>query len=311
MGIMDIALHSLIIIGSGPAALTAAIYAGRALLNPLVIEGDNPGGQLMGTTMVENWPGNISISGPELMNNMKEHAAYYGAQFMQDAVSSVDFSQRPFTITTARGTVLKSRCVIVATGATHNRLTCPGETTYWGKGVSVCAVCDGFFYKDKKVVVVGGGDTAMEDASFLSKFTNQITIVQILDHLTASEPLKKRILDNPTITIHYNSTVSSIEGDGSRVTGAHITNTKTGQTMQLEADGIFTAIGLKPNTHMFSGQLALTDYKYIQVTEHTKTSIPGVFVAGDVADSRYRQAISAAGSGCMAALDAEKYLKNS
>ncbi len=309
MGIMDIALHSLIIIGSGPAALTAAIYAARALLTPVVIEGDAPGGQLMGTTAVENWPGNISTMGPELMRNMKEHALHYGAQFLQDSITQVDFSKKPFTLITRSGKTLRAQCVIVATGASPNRLKCPGEDIYWGKGVTVCAVCDGFFYKDKKVIVVGGGDTAMEDASFLTKFTSDITVVQLLDHLTASEPLKKRVLDNPAIKVIYNSTVAAIEGNGAHVTSVTLANTKTGKTSHIAADGVFIAIGLTPNTGIFKGHLELTTQGYMQVTDHTRTSVQGIFAAGDVADYRYRQAITAAGSGCMAALDAERYLK--
>jgi thioredoxin reductase (NADPH) len=306
---MDIFVHSLIIIGSGPAGLTAAIYASRAMLTPLVIEGNNPGGQLMGTSDVENFPGYPTILGPTLMNTMRQQAQQFGTQFLAQSVTKVDFSKKPFTLWTDTHQELQAHCVIVATGASPLKLGCPGEDTYWGKGVTVCAVCDGFFYQNKKVLVIGGGDTAMEDASFLKKFTKDITVVQIMDTLTASEPLKKRILNDPDITVLYNSTVTEIKGDDSRVTGATIKNTKTGVIRTLPADGIFIAIGQKPNTAMFTGQLALTKYGYLAVENHTKTSVEGVFAAGDVFDYRYRQAITAAGSGCMAALDAERYLK--
>jgi len=303
-------IHSLIIIGSGPAGLTAAIYAARAMLNPIVIEGSYPGGQLMGTTDVENYPGIPSILGPTLMTNMREHAQHFGTQFLAQTVTKVDFSKKPFTIWTDTNQELKAHCVIIATGASPLKLGCPGEDAYWGgKGVSVCAVCDGFFYQNKKVLVIGGGDTAMEDASFLKKFTKDITVIQIMDKLTASEPLKKRILNDPDITVLYNSTVTEILGDGNQVTGAIIYNSKTGTCTTLETEGIFIAIGLKPNTALFKGQLALTKYGYLEIENHTRTSVSGVFAAGDVFDYRYRQAITAAGSGCMAALDAERYLK--
>jgi len=306
---MDILVHSLIIIGSGPAGLTAAIYASRAMLNPLVLEGNNPGGQLMGTTYVENYPSHPSILGPALMSAMRQQAQQFGTQFLAQSVTKVDFSKKPFTLWTDTQQELKADCVIVATGASPLKLGCPGEDAYWGKGVTVCAVCDGFFYQNKKVLVIGGGDTAMEDASFLKKFTSDITIIQIMDSLTASEPLKKRILNDPDITVLYNSTVTHMQGDGSRVTSVTIKNTKTGATSTLSADGIFIAIGQKPNTAPFVGQLALNNYGYLAVENHTRTSVEGVFAAGDVFDYRYRQAITAAGSGCMAALDAERYLK--
>jgi len=307
---MDILIHSLIIIGSGPAGQTAAIYAARAMLNPIVIEGNNPGGQLMGTTIVENWSGNPSILGPTLMSNMREHAQHFGTQFIAQSVTKVDFSKKPFTIWTDANQELKAHCIIVATGASPLKLGCPGEDKYWGgKGVSVCAVCDGFFYQNKKVLVIGGGDTAMEEASFLKKFTKDVTVIQLMDTLTASHPLKKRILDDPDITVLYNSTVTEIKGNGDHVTGAIIINNKTGTSSTLEAEGIFIAIGLKPNTGILKGHLALNKYGYLEVTDHTRTSVKGIFAAGDVFDYRYRQAITAAGSGCMAALDAERYLK--
>jgi thioredoxin reductase (NADPH) len=301
-------IHNLIIIGSGPAGLTAAVYAARANLKPLVIDGISPGGQLMGTTVVENWPGEKSIMGPQLMMNMREHAHHFGTEFVSGYVEKVDFSQQPFTIWTNKNKELSSRAIIIATGAEPKRLGCPGENEYWGKGVTTCAVCDGAFYKDRPVIIVGGGDTAMEDASFMTKFTNKITIVHILDKLTASHAMQQRVLDNSNITIMYESTVSLIRGANDHVTHAVITNQKTGQQIELATDALFVAIGLNPNTKLFGGQLALSTYGHILVHDRTKTSVEGVFAAGDVHDDRYRQAIVSAGAGCMAALDVERYL---
>lgn len=307
---MNTTIHNVIIIGSGPAGLTAGIYLGRANLAPLIIEGKNPGGQLMGTSYIENWPGEKSIMGPELMMKMREHTKQFGAQFLPQEVVSVDLSKRPFTVVTHRGVELKTQSIIIATGATSRRLGVPGEDTYWGKGVTTCAVCDGAFYPNKKVMIVGGGDTAMEDASFMTKFTSDITIVHILDKLTASHAMQERVINNPAIKIIYSSTVTEVVGNGSHVTQATIANQKTGEKNVQPVDGIFVAIGLTPNTQPFKGQLDLTQYGYIKVTDHTKTSVPGVFVAGDVSDDRYRQAITSAGVGCMAALDTERYLSS-
>lgn len=301
-------LQKLVIIGSGPAGLTAGIYAGRADLSPLIIEGSKPGGQLMTTSLVENWPGEKSIMGPKLMMNMQEHAKAMGAQMLSESVTEVDFSKQPFTITTDRGKTIRAQAVILATGASPNKLKVPGEEEYWGKGVTTCAVCDGAFFKDRKVVVIGGGDTAMEDASFLKKFTNQITIIQIKDKLSASQAMQKRILNDPDITILYSSTVSKFHGDGSKLTGLTVTNKKTGDEHQMDADGVFIAIGMKPNTSPFAGQIELDQWGYIKVTDEVKTSVEGIFAAGDAEDFRYRQAITAAGAGCMAALEAERYL---
>ena len=302
-------LENLVIIGSGPAGLTAAIYAARAGLHPLIIEGKNPGGQLMGTSMVENWPGEKSIMGPKLMANIREHAAHFGTRFLSEEVVDVDTSAKPFTLTTHKGTRIQAHSVIIATGATPRRLGCPGESEYWGKGVTTCAVCDGAFYKDRPVVIVGGGDTAMEDASFMTNFTKDITIVHILDKLTASQAMQERVINHPDIKIIYNSTVSKIIGNGDHITSLEIINTITQATQTLSADAVFVAIGLTPNTGIFKHKLELTSYGYLVVKDLTKTSIEGIFTAGDVADPRYRQAITSAGTGCMAALDAEKYLK--
>lgn len=302
--------HKLIILGAGPAGLTAAIYAARANLSPLVITGKNPGGQLMGTNGVENWPGNKSIPGPQLMMSMQDHAAHFGTQFLEESVESVALSQRPFTLTTDKKNTLTCDALIIATGASPKRLGCPGEEQYWGKGVTTCAVCDGAFYKNQHALIVGGGDTAMEDASFMLNFTDKITIVHILDKLTASAATQKRIVNNPKITILYNSTVSAIYGDGTHANRVTITNKKTGQSHDLDVAVVFIAIGLNPNVAPFKGQLEFNSFGFIQVTGHTKTSVAGVFVAGDVADYQYRQAITSAGAGCMAALDAERYLKS-
>lgn len=300
--------EQLIIIGSGPAALTAAIYAARAQLNPLIIEGPKPGGQLMGTTYVENWPGIDRILGPELMQNLRNHAKSVGTRFVFEEVTQVDTERRPFIIHTQKQQYI-SRALIVATGATPKRLGCPGEHEYWGKGVTTCAVCDGAFYKDKKVVIIGGGDSAMENASFMTNFTKDITIIHILDALTASKAMQERILANPDIRIIYSSKVTEIHGTGDAVIGITIENTKTGTKQALETNAVFIAIGLIPNTGIFKGQLELTPYGYIKQITNTETSVPGIFAAGDVTDSRYRQAITSAGSGCMAALDAERFLK--
>jgi thioredoxin reductase (NADPH) len=306
-----VATESLIIIGSGPAGLTAAVYAGRANLHPLLIEGASPGGQLMGTTAVENWPGQTSIMGPQLMMQMKEHAAHFGTRFLSQEVVSCDFSQKPFTLTTSKGTTLQTNAVIVASGAAPKKLGCPGEEEYWGKGVTTCAVCDGALYADKPVVVIGGGDTAMEDASFLTKFTKDITVVQRGDKLTACHAMQERVINHPSIKLIFNSTVSAITGDGSHVQGLALTNTQTTEKTKLPAQGVFIAIGLKPRTDFLNGQLELAQGGFIKLHPGpglTATSVEGVFAAGDVADMQYRQAITAAGSGCMAALDVERYL---
>lgn len=301
-------VHPLIIIGAGPAGLTAAIYAARAQLNPLVIQGCKPGGQLMSTTSIENWPGTGSITGPELMINMLGQAQALGTQMLPGSAAQVDLSVRPFSIILDTKQKLQAHSIIIACGATPNRLHCPGEDTYWGKGVSTCAVCDGALYHKQSIVVVGGGNTSMESAAFLQKHGNKVTIVHIGDKLTAFPDQQKRILNNPDITIIYQSTVTQITGNATKVTGVVITNQKTGNQQTLPTDAVFLAIGLKPNTAIFSGQLALTEYGHIRVHDSVKTSIPGVFAAGDVHDPKYRQAIVSAGFGCMAALEAQQYL---
>jgi len=307
---MDIITHRpLIILGSGPAGLTAAIYAGRANLSPLVIDGNEPGGQLMGTSIVENWPGEQSILGPELMIKMREQAKSSGASFMGGMVTAVDLSKKPFTLWVNNNKQLTTESLLIATGACPRKIGCPGEQEYWGKGVTTCAVCDGNFYQGKSVIVVGGGDTAMENASFLTKFTDKITIIHIRDQLTASSAMQEKVVNNPAIKIIYNSTVQSITGDGLHVTGARIVNQKTGDVQDMAVDGVFVSVGLTPNTNIFENQLERSDYGFLKITDETNTSVPGVFAAGDVFDCKYRQAIVAASSGCKAALDAERYLK--
>ncbi len=302
-------MEKLVILGSGPAGLAAAIYAARAHLNPLVIEGRMPGGQLMSTSAVENWPGEISILGPDLMQKLRSQALHLGTRFLSEEIISADLSSRPFKLTTHRHKELACEALIIATGASPKKLDVPGEDTYWGKGVTTCAVCDGSFYRDKKVVIIGGGDTAMENASFMTNFTKQITIVHILPHLTASSSMQERVVHNKDISIMYESTVTAIEGNATRVTDVIITHQKTGAQQKLPVDGVFVSIGINPNTVLFKNQLELDSYGYIKLKEHTMTSVPGVFAAGDVCDNRYRQAITSAGAGCAATLDAERFLK--
>ncbi|HJM69136.1 MAG TPA: thioredoxin-disulfide reductase [Candidatus Babeliales bacterium] len=301
-------IHKLIIIGSGPAGLTAGIYASRAQLEPLIVRGEEPGGQLMGTSEVENWPGNVSIMGPKLMIEMEKHAKHFGSSTLDETITRVDFSKKPFTLWTHKDTELKAESIIIATGATPLRLNIPGETELWGKGVSTCAICDGAFYKDKKVVIVGGGDSAMEMAQFMTKFTNKVTIIQIQDQLSASKAMQTSILANKDIKIIYNTAVTEIKGSNDRISSIITTDQKTKANQEIELDGLFIAIGLKPQTKFLEGHLELDKYGYLVLENHTKTSVEGVFGAGDVSDYRYRQAITAAGAGCMAALDAEKYL---
>lgn len=301
-------VHKLIIIGSGPAGLTAAIYAARANLNPIIIDGKEPGGQLMKTSYVENWPGEKSILGPTLMMNMRSHAQHFGTQFIDGMVTNVDFSQKPFKLTLDNKKELLAHSIIIATGATPKTLSIPGEKEYWGKGVTTCAVCDGAFYQDKETIVIGGGDTAMEDASFLKKFTKKITIVHILDALTASHAMQQRVLNDPDIKIIYNSTVTEFLGNQNHLEKAVITNQTTGQTTIVPADGAFIAIGLNPNSHPFKQHLTCKPTGFIEVHNNVFTSVEGVFAAGDIHDYRYRQAITSAGAGCMAALEAEHYL---
>ncbi|RME41370.1 MAG: thioredoxin-disulfide reductase [Deltaproteobacteria bacterium] len=298
-----------IILGSGPAGLTAAIYAARGQLDPLVITGSQPGGQLTGTTEIENFPGfPDGIDGTELMDRMRRQAERFGACFFDGSATRVELNQRPFRVHFEDRTATCDT-LIVATGATPRKLGLEGEVELYGRGVSVCATCDGFFYRGKQVVVVGGGDTAMEDAVFLTRVADKVTVVHRRDSLRASPPMQKRAFDNEKIDFIWNSAVEKICSDESGVTGLKVKNLQTGATVDLTCDGLFVAIGHTPNTGLFTGQLELDEDGYIVTTDGVRTNIPGVFAAGDVQDALYRQAITAAGSGCRAAMAAERYLE--
>jgi thioredoxin reductase (NADPH) len=301
-------VREMIIIGSGPAGLTAAVYGSRADLRPLMIEGFEAGGQLMLTTDVENYPGFIDgIMGPELMERMRKQAARFGTEYVTDDVTSVDFSQRPFIVKTSDETY-KARSVVISTGASAKMLNVPGEKELLGHGVSTCATCDGFFFRDQELLIVGGGDSAMEEAIFLTKFASKVTVVHRRDELRASKIMQQRALDNPKIEFLWNSVITELVGDG-KLRGANIQNVKTGAESFVEAGGAFVAIGHTPNTALFENHLEL-DGGYIKTAgQTTETSVPGVFAAGDVVDYRYRQAITAAGMGCEAAMDAERWLE--
>lgn len=308
--------HRLIILGSGPAGYSAAVYAARANLKPVIITGLQVGGQLTTTTEIDNWPGGRhGLTGTALVEEMKEHAERFGTQLIYDHIHSVDFEQRPFTLT-GDSTTYTCDALIIATGATAQYLGLESESKFMGQGVSACATCDGFFYKNRKVAVIGGGNTAVEEALYLSNIASHVTLVHRRDSLRAEKIMQDQLFDkvkNGNISIEWNSSVQEVVGDEMGVTGVVIKNTD-GETKTLDVMGMFVAIGHKPNTAMFDGKLAMTD-GYIVVNSGlngnaTATSVPGVFAAGDVADHIYRQAITSAGTGCMAALDAEKYLDN-
>jgi thioredoxin reductase (NADPH) len=302
--------RNVIIIGSGPAGLTAALYAARANLKPLLIEGLEAGGQLMLTTLVENWPGHRDgIMGPDLMAEMRAQAERFGADIIQGNVKQVDLSGRPFSVCTADAEY-QSRSLIIATGATARLLGLASERALIGHGVSTCATCDGFFFRGKPIAVVGGGDSAMEEAIFLTKFASHVTVVHRRDTLRASKIMQDKAFANPKISFEWNSEVEDVRDAGKgEVSALLLRNSKTGERKSLDVDGVFVAIGHTPNTVLFKGQIEMDPNGYIVTHSGTRTNIPGVFAAGDVQDHVYRQAVTAAGSGCMAAIDAEKYLE--
>lgn len=312
---MDKYHRKVIIIGSGPAGLTAGIYASRANMSPIIFEGMQPGGQLTITTEVENFPGfPKGIMGPELMELFREQAAKFGAESVFKEVSAVDFSKRPFKVTVEDEEYFGDT-VIVATGASAKLLNIQSEGEYMGYGVSACATCDGFFYRGREVFVVGGGDTALEEANFLTRFASKVTLIHRRDEFRGSKIMIDRALNNPKVSVIWDSVVDDVLGkqeDGKKfVTGLKVKNVKTGAITEVAADGLFVAIGHQPNTKLFKGILPMNDNEYLLVQPgSTRTEIPGVFAAGDVADSYYRQAVSAAGTGCMAALDAERFLES-
>lgn len=303
--------EKMIIIGSGPAGYTAGVYAARAKLAPILFAGSEQGGQLTYTTEVENFPGfPDGVQGPDLMDRMKKQAEKFGTKVLHENVTAVDFSQHPFKVMTDSKTY-EAETVIIATGARALRLGLPSEDALWGKGISACATCDGFFFRDKEVVMVGGGDAALEEATFLTRFAKKVTIVHRRDTLRASQPLQDRAKNDPKIDFIWNSEVVEVLGVAEgRVTGVTLKNNQTNEVTNVKTDGLFVAIGHTPATEIFKEQIDL-DVKGYVITKSstTETSVPGIFAAGDVADHRYRQAVTAAGTGCAAALDAEKFLE--
>lgn len=304
-------MEKVVVLGTGPAGLTAAIYLARANMDPVVIEGTEPGGQLTLTTEVENFPGFADgVMGPELMDNMKKQAKRFGAEFKQGWVTDVDLSQRPFKLHVQGSGEIETQALIISTGATAKMLQIPGEKESVGKGVSTCATCDGFFFRNKKIVVVGGGDSAMEEANFLTKFASEVIIVHRRSELRASKIMQERARQNEKISWALNRTPVEVLSESNKVTGIKVKNNETGEEEVIETDGVFVAIGHLPNTAFLNGQIDTDETGYIQVNPGTtETNIPGVMACGDVQDKKYRQAVTAAGTGCMAALDTERYLE--
>jgi thioredoxin reductase (NADPH) len=304
-------IENVTIIGTGPAGLTAAIYSARANLNPLVIEGEQPGGQLTITSDVENYPGFAEpVMGPDLMVAFRKQSERFGTRFLTGNVLKVDLSKRPFTLTLGGGKEVKTQTLIISTGASAKWLGLESETKLRGKGVSACATCDGFFFRNQDVIVSGGGDTAMEEATFLTRFAKSVTVVHRRDKLRASKIMQEKAMKNPKIKFMWDSVIEEILG-GDAVTGVRVRNSKTNQVVDVPASGFFVAIGHEPNTSVFRGQIHCDPSGYITVQPGTtRTNIPGVFAAGDVADHVYRQAVTAAGTGCMAAIDAERFLES-
>ncbi len=301
------ALYDLVIIGGGPAGLTAAIYAGRARINTLLLSGNMPGGQPGNTNEVENYPGfPQGISGAELAQRFQSQAERFGADIVPDSVADVDFSTKPFSIETTRK-AYQAKSAIVATGAEPRRLGVPGEDEFFGRGVSACATCDGFFYKDKRVIVVGGGDSALDEAIFLTRFASEVIIIHRRDELRATQIYQEQAFENPKISFVWDSVVEEILGDQT-VNGVRVRNVQTDETSVVEADGVFIYIGMVPKTEIFDGQLELDERGYIVSNDQQYTNVPGVFVAGDVQDPRYRQVVVAAGTGAVAAMEVERFL---
>ena len=299
--------HDVIIIGAGPAGYTAGIYCSRARHDTILISGLLPGGQLMNTTDVENYPGfDEGIMGPDLMQIMRKQTENMGTKIIDDVVTNVDFSQNPFKVSTA-STNFEAKTVIVCTGATPRKIGIDGEQTFAGKGVSYCATCDGAFFRDQELAVVGGGDSCMEEATFLTKFASKVHIIHRRDEFRASKIMQERALNNEKIIVHWNNTVLDIKGD-QKVQRVILKDTKTEEETSIDLAGVFVAIGHEPNTSLFKDQLNLDENGYIILNKNTQTSVDGVFSAGDVHDHRYRQAVTAAGYGCMAAIDVDKYL---